>query len=72
MPSIILMIQFPWRLLEIVIFALAIIAGINFSSLINSFNKKWIKYGFISLIILISSGYALTFTKNIEYKVLII
>ena len=40
MPSIILMIQFPWRLLEIVIFALAIIAGINFSSLINSFNKK--------------------------------
>ena len=69
MPSIILMIQFPWRLLEIVIFALAIIAGINFSSLINSFNKKWIKYGIISLIILISSGYALTFTKNIEYKV---
>ena len=69
MPSIILMIQFPWRLLEIVIFALAIIAGINFSSLINSFNKKWIKYGIISLIILISSGYALTFTKNTEYKV---
>ena len=69
MPNVILMIQFPWRLLEIVIFALAIITGINFSSLINSFNKKWIKKGIISLIILFSSLYALTFTKNIEYKV---
>ena len=39
--NVILMIQFPWRLLEIVIFALAIITGKNFSSLINSFNKKW-------------------------------
>lgn len=69
MPNVILMIQFPWRLLEIVIFALAIITGINLSSLINSFNKKWIRYGIISLIILFSSLYALTFTKNIEYKV---
>ena len=68
MPSIILMVQFPWRLLEIAIFALAIICGLNYSYLINKINNKWFKYGVMSLVIVICSVYALSFTKDIEYK----
>ena len=68
MPSIILMVQFPWRLLEIAIFALAIVCGLNYSYLINKINNKWLKYGVISLVIVICSVYALSFTKDIEYK----
>lgn len=35
MPSVLLMIQFPWRMLEIVVFCFAIISGINYSLFIN-------------------------------------
>lgn len=82
MPDILLMIQFPWRMLVLVIFCLSIISGINISkfieyavnkfkdkSLLKNKNTSFIKIGTFSIIILISYLYSMSFVLNLEYKI---
>jgi len=70
MPDILLMIQFPWRLLLIIIFCFSLIAGINIAmiiSLLKEKTKKELK-AIPILFIILSLLYSLTLINHIENR----
>lgn len=76
MPDIILMVQFPWRMLAIVTFSLSIISAINIYWLLNLVlknikNKKTfsiIENSIIAILIIVSTIYSLSFICNLDIK----
>lgn len=64
MPHIILMIQFPWRMLLISTFLLSIIAGINISKIFRKFKIENIFM--IILIIILYSGQYISYVVNFD------
>ena len=77
MPDILLMIQFPWRLLVIIVFCFSIIGGINLGILIELIKEKFknklnIKLLIlpISIIYILCCLYSLSFVKNLDLKVI--
>lgn len=73
MPDIVLMVQFPWRLLAVIVFCFSIISGINISLFIDKIIKDTKKQELIKNIILIifivlSCIYALTFILKLDYE----
>lgn len=83
MPDILLMIQFPWRMLVVIVLCFSIISGINYSAfielLIEKFkNKKFAKinkFSYISkilastIITILSCLYSMSFVQNLDVKV---
>lgn len=79
MPDILLMIQFPWRMLVVIVFCFSIISGINIAKLIEKieFKKfKQIKYlspaskvTIFTLITVLSCIYSLSFINNLDVKI---
>ena len=83
MPDILLMIQFPWRMLVVVILSFSIISGINISNFIDflilkikekknikksNFEFKFNCFAF-SIITILSCLYSLTFVQNLDMKI---
>lgn len=75
LPDILLMIQFPWRLLSIIILCFSIIGGINLGIFIDLIinklkNRKNIKFLTIPFLIIyiLSCLYSLSFVKNLDFK----
>lgn len=71
MPDVLLMIQFPWRMLVFVTFCFSIIAGINIAVFLNSaFTKIKDKYKNIILVVfvILSCIYSLSFIKSLYIK----
>lgn len=73
MPDILLMVQFPWRLLGIVVFCFSIIGGINIAEFIEKIlqknsKEKILKIIILSTFIVLSCIYALTFILNLDFK----
>lgn len=64
MPSIVLIIQFPWRLLMISTFLLSIIAGVNIGKFFENFKIENIFI--ITLIIMIYSGQYISYVVNFD------
>ena len=76
MPDPLQMIQFPWRMLGFIIFFFSIIAGINFSLLIDILMNEWqekskiIGKVVVSVAVIVFSGfYALHFIQGLDYPV---
>lgn len=71
MPEILLMIQFPWRLLLIIVFCFAVVAGINIGILIDVIEEKT-KKNFKNIIpilfVILSIIYSMTFPVGIENR----
>ena len=75
LPDILLMIQFPWRLLGIIILCFSIVGGINLGILIDLIiskfkNRKNVKFLAIpfSIIYILVCLYSLSFVKNLDFK----
>lgn len=78
MPDILLMIQFPWRMISIVVFCLSIVTGINYSIFIDKIlekikenkyiTKRKTKSVILVLLTVLFLGYGLSFTTNLETK----
>lgn len=73
MPDILLMIQFPWRMLVVIVFCFSIIGGINIAYLIEKIKLK--KYSSITkimsftLLIVLSCLYSFSFINNLDVKI---
>lgn len=73
MPDILLMIQFPWRMLVVIVFCFSIISGINIAYLIEKIKLK--KYCSIAkimsftLLIVLSCLYSFSFISNLDMKI---
>lgn len=73
MPDILLMIQFPWRMLVVIVFCFSIICGINIAYLIEKIKLK--KYSSITkimsftLLIVLSCLYSFSFINNLDMKI---
>lgn len=71
MPEIFLMIQFPWRMLEIVVFCFSIISGINFAIMIPVWLEKRKKANLKlveTVVLILFCLYSISFFKTIEWK----
>lgn len=74
LPDVLLMIQFPWRMLVIVTFCFSIVAGINFSLLFKTWQQKTrkkkniVSYFATTILILSSTIYALSFVTNLNMR----
>ena len=76
MPDPLQMIQFPWRMVGLIIFFFSIIAGINFAFLIDILMEQWqekskiIGKTVVTISLIIFSGfYALHFISDLDYPV---
>lgn len=83
MPDILLMIQFPWRMLVVIVFCFSIISSINISIFIEYITNKLkdakfarinnlsliIKISTFILIIILSCLYSMSFVTNLDVKV---
>lgn len=73
MPNILLMVQFPWRMLVVIVFCFSIISGINISYLIEQIElKKFssiIKTISLTLLIVLSCLYSSSFVSNLDVKI---
>lgn len=71
MPEVLLMIQFPWRLLLLIVFCFTIVSGINIGILINILEEKT-KKNFKGIIlitfVILSVIYSMTFPVGIENR----
>lgn len=73
MPDILLMIQFPWRMLVVIVLCFSIIGGINIAYLIEKIKLK--KYSSITkimsftLLIVLSCLYSFSFINNLDVKI---
>lgn len=84
MPDILLMIQFPWRMLVVIVFCFSIISGINISNFIDYIINKFKDTNFyklndyslinklsvLTLIIILSCLYSMSFIQNLDVKVI--
>ena len=84
MPDILLMIQFPWRMLVVIVFCFSIISGINISNfidcLIEKFKDKKIekmnkfslttKISAFAIISFLSCLYSISFIQDLDVKVI--
>ena len=75
MPDILLMIQFPWRMLVIVTFCFSIIAGVNFSKIFELLQNRTKKdYSTVAksityiIIIILCCLYSLSFLTDLNYE----
>ena len=75
MPDILLMIQFPWRMLELVTLCFSIVGGINISILLENIFQKTKNQKIKNIVILISiifvicsCAYSLTFVKDLKME----
>lgn len=78
MSDILLMVQFPWRILIMVAFCLSIVVGINYAIAINMLSekinenkyitKKRVTCLIVTIGIILATFYSLTFMKDIDIK----
>lgn len=73
MPDILLMIQFPWRMLLVIVFCFSIICGINIAYLIEKIKiKKYssiIKSVSFTILLVLSCLYSFSFINNLDVKI---